>query len=632
MANNNRTKIKFPGFAGYLSRMDKVDNFPEISPTRLSSSPIELLSFDELLSQDTTSAAANASQGPQGNKNTVRLPPSCPWRCPSPQKKTMAHWHNDTNNGFPANPNSLLNGDFPESNVRGTAMPVGDMDNTNRNIAGVTSDVRPGATERDIFAYLDGLEDVEPPSDKDMGGKLVYGKRWFAVRSASSSIKAESNAGMNDTDSEDVDMDEEETIHDVIVVSSGKGSQALGQNCTVHAKNVTVGTSSGNTTVILSSSSETQPEDQRGRQGNNGRRDRVARQPSSEKDYIPSHSSGEETEIREDEHQTEYESPVPTPTKKQFKQKGKQKGAYYYFATGLHMGKGNMKKDFPGSIHRCPAKLKGYRWLRCGPRRYDRHYVATRKDPFPGNKDPEGYATIAPVYKDIVYNRSNMIVQQSDELDLEGSCVYGSLYEVSEEDSRAIVAETLKWNYKPAMVTVIPLEKDLSSVEPGLAGSMPLILREIPGEDGKNSTVEACTYLVDGKGWHLPWRQPDINCGGHMEVGRLRDHERTAMVDYMYIYNLDNPPSNTPYPLPQFALDRRNEIPRPLSNDFQPQVYPEPYMKALRDVFFDMLFDGMTPLWYVNEVLRPWVKDLPDWPHPHGKRDVKKEDDEELYD
>ncbi|KAK8009428.1 hypothetical protein PG991_011979 [Apiospora marii] len=50
--------------------------------------------------------------------------------------------------------------EFPGSKVRGTAMPVGDMNNTNCNIAGVIPDGRPIATEKDIVAFLDGLKDT----------------------------------------------------------------------------------------------------------------------------------------------------------------------------------------------------------------------------------------------------------------------------------------------------------------------------------------------------------------------------------------------------------------------------------------------------------------------------------------
>ncbi|KAK7911425.1 hypothetical protein PG985_013906 [Apiospora marii] len=636
MASTNRPKVEMYSFAGYLSRMSRLDNFPEItSPTRVRSRPVELLSFDELLSRDTAAAVTNDLPVPQGNNKTARLPVSCRWCLPPPQIGNMAHWRSDAHDGFPANPDLLWHKDCPESKVRGTAMPVGDMSNTNLNIADIKSHARPAATEKDIVAFLDGLEDVEPNSDKDMGGNLVYGKRYLAARSASTSIKTEDDFSVNDTDS-DVDMDKEETIDDVIMVSSGKSAQAPGQNGPVHAKDATAGTSSGDTTVVLSSSPEPQPEDQQGRRGNNGRRGRAAAPPpSSENEYLPSHSSGEETEeVREDDHQSEDESPAPTNAKKQ-PPKQKEVKKYYYFATGLYMSKEKMEKAFPDAIYVCRAKLKGYRWLRCGPRRYDLNYLATGYDPFPGDQDPEGYATIAPVYTNRVYDRTNTIVQQSNELDLEGSCVYGSLYEVSVKVSGGIMAETMKWKYRPTMVTVFPLEKDRGSMEPELAGSMPLILREIPGDDGTLTTVLACTYLVDGTGWHLPWRQPDINCGGHMEVGRLRDHERPAMLPYMRAYNQDIPPSNTPYPLPQFALERRHEIPRPLSNDYLPQVDPDPYLKELRDVFYDMLFDHETPLWYVNEVLRPWVKDLPDWPHAHGKRNMMKkeeEDDENIYD
>ncbi|KAK7954458.1 hypothetical protein PG988_015152 [Apiospora saccharicola] len=506
----------------------------------------------------------------------------------------------DASNGLPANKISLVPKDFSESNVSGTTMTVGEMNNTNTNIT---------ATQKEIFAFLDGLEDVDPPTVKDMGN-LVYGWRYIAAHSASCSIKAENNS--------DVDMDEVETIHDEIKVTlSDNSTEILSENATEIVLD--------NSTEILSSGPEAQAEDRQGGRGRGrGRGGGRARLHSSENDDFPSRSSGEETE-----------SPAPILAEVHGKQKEEEHYKYYYFATGLHMAKVNMEKDFPGSVYICLAKLKGYRWLLCGPRHYDFAYLANG---IGKERDPEGYATIAPVYKDIEYDRTDRIVRQSDELDLEGSCVYGSLYEVSIEAVQAITADTLKLDYMPKMIKAITLEKDRTSLEPELAGSMPLIMREKLDLNGDPITVDACTYLVDGVRYHLPWRKPDIDCGGHMEVGRLRDYERAAMLPYMRAYNMDCPASNTPYPLPQFALDRRNENPRPLSHDNQPAFRKhKAYLENLRDVFSGMLFDGQTPLWYVNEVLRPWVNDLEEglekWPHPHSERDrVSKVEDEGLYD
>lgn len=626
MASKNRANSKLPSFAGFLSRLGKLDNLPDYtSSSRLSSSPVDLLSFDELLSQGNTVAASpNHSQGLQGNNNNcVALPTSCRWRTPQPPRRNiMAHWRNDTTCALPANPTSLKTEDFSESSMRSTATSVDDTNNTNRDIA--------SATEREIYAFLDSLKDIDPFTDTDMGGSLVYGRRHRAARSASISIKSENSTILIDSDPDDVDMDEE-TILDFITVSSHMASHAPGQDGDVPAEIAKADNSSDNSFVASSSSSEPQAEDQPSRQGSKGYRGRRARLPSSEEEFLAGQSSGAETEVREDD----QEPPAPMPATKpheQTEEKEEQERKYYYFATGLHMSRKKMREEVPAAAYLCPAKLKGWRWLICGPRRFDLNYVATSKDPFNDSRDPEGYATIAPVYKDVVYDRAGRTLHHSDELDLEGSCVYGSLYELDREAARVVEAGSLRWECKPTMVNILPLEKDRASMEPELAGSMPLLLREMPGLGGAPITVEACTYRVDGKRWHLPWRQPDINCGGHMEVGRLRDHERAAMLPYMRAYNMDCPPVNTPYPLPQFALDRRYEVPRPLSNDHQPQVYRTPYMDELRDIFFDMLFDGVTPLWYVNEVLRPWVRGLAEWPHPHSKRDEVVDDSSSLYD
>ncbi|KAK8035308.1 hypothetical protein PG993_010303 [Apiospora rasikravindrae] len=666
MSGNDHPKNELYSFARYLLRLDTLDtssNNPP-PPPRRGSNPVELLTFDELLSRHEIVTSANSnddSQDPQSNKDVVPLPTP---RRRLPQSNTMAHWRgNAANPGSPNHSNSLLPENAMESSPHGTLM-TGDANNTNNNIATAASDSRPAAAPSDILAYLDGLDDVEPPGDKNMGGSLVYGMRYRNAASAPTG----GHRGTDGDNDDDVVMVDDEPVHDCITVSSDSGSQAPSHEGGVHARNATAGNSLNNTilissdsdhTIVISSdtSSRSTEEGQQSRQGNDGNRGQ--NHPSS--DYKPSSDiasdDAADTVILEDDDETEKEdspdptprqqpqhhyhaeekqekSPTPIPMQRRDHSEEQQEGKFYYFATGLHMEKKTMKADFPSSKYICPAKLKGFRWLICGPRRNSPWYFGTavkdygQEDPFT-NQDPEGYATIAPVYKDMVYDDedSSKIIGRSNELDREGSCVYGALYEVSEATLQALTTRTLQWDYKPVTVPVIPLERDHTSLEPEYAGSMPLILRDMCGDGpGSPTIVQANTYAVDGTEWHLPWRAPDPNCGGHMEMGRVRDHERAAMIPYMRLYNADWPPVHTPYPLPQFAIDRRDAEPRPLSNDLESRIYREPYMDSLRDMFHKMLFDCETPLWYINEALRPWVDGMAWWPHPHSERECARAD------
>ncbi|KAK7967817.1 uncharacterized protein PG986_002094 [Apiospora aurea] len=622
-------------------------NDPPPPPWRRNN-PVELLSFDELLSRNdtvsVTKANADESQDPQSNEDVV--PMLISWYH-LPQRNIMADWRgNAANHGFPNQSNSLLPENAMNSNPHGTSFTgFGDTDNTNRNsIATTASGNRPAAAESDILAYLDGLEDINPPGDKNMGGSLVYGKHYRNAASAPGGAQR----GMDGSNDDDVDMEDEEPILECITVSSDSGSQAPGHDGGGRARNVSAGTSLSNSilissdserTIIISSDSgsqRTEESQQQSRQGN----DKSHGQAHPSSDYEPPRSGvpsdDADTVILDSTDETEKEeSPSPAPIQQlpqhHSSDEEEQEGKFYYFATGLHMEKKTMKADFPSSKYICPAKLKGFRWLICGPRRNTPNHFGTavkdygQEDPFT-NQDPEGYATIAPVYKDMVYDANNQIVSHSNDLDREDSCVYGALYEVSEATLRSLTARTRQWEYTPVTVPVIPLERDYTSLEPEYAGSMPLILRDMCSGPGPRTIIPASTYIIDGTKWHLPWRAPDPACGGHMEMGRVRDHERAAMVPYLRRYNADWPPVHTPLPLTPIRprSPRRRAaalVPRPRGPGL-----PGAYMDQLRDLFHKMLFDGETPLWYVNEVLRPWVDGMPRWPHPHSERERARTD------
>ncbi|KAK8058381.1 hypothetical protein PG994_008829 [Apiospora phragmitis] len=192
MSGNGRSGNGLHSFADFLARLDTPNAFSDNAPPlRQSSNPIEFLSFDEFLSRrDTLAVANNNSQKPQGKKNAVALPMS---RQHLQQRNIMADWRGNTNDRSPNHHStSLLPENVMESDLRSTSMTGGDMNNTtnNNNIATATSDNSPVSdTERDIFAFLDGLDDVDPPNDKNMG--VFYGRHY---RNASSALTASSAA------------------------------------------------------------------------------------------------------------------------------------------------------------------------------------------------------------------------------------------------------------------------------------------------------------------------------------------------------------------------------------------------------------------------------------------------------
>ncbi|KAK8100352.1 hypothetical protein PG999_010726 [Apiospora kogelbergensis] len=662
-----------------------------------SNHPPELLSFDESLLRGNNSATTNNPQGQQNNGNTGPLPtayrPSLQRNTMAhghgdassrlPASHPNLPLHEGVTESSPH--------DTPMTGVMNTTTPINYSAASDRNSSNnLALDIHPTAVMRDdsIETYLDSLPDVELPSGKNsMGGHRAYDpRRRFGRHAMALVVDADSdedripmpnpefaNHNIDDshryqtsdvrgggdnggaTERQTNDVNDGEPILDCIVVPSDSGSEATHRG---DGRATTAGTDLENSIVIPSddeSSSDVQVTGvRRRRQGNDdysqSQHISISSSSSSSSDPAgrrlersseasfkePSEASSEDDDIemkdagngpQEKKEKPPAHEPAALPEQEQEPKK------CHYFATGVLMDQKKMKAEFPEAKYLCLAKLKGYRWLICGPRRRDLPTInsdnlimSPSASPPPGSiqdfvlnensavqdggQDPEGYATIAPVYRHMHGINDNIGQKQ----DLEGSCVYGALYEVSEAVAEAIRVYTMGWSaYSPLTVSVIPLERDLWSVEPEMAGTMPLALREL------EPIPEACTYVVDSTQWHMPWRAPDWKCGGTMELGRVRDHERAAMIPYMKTYNADYPHFRPPYPLPEFARLRRDTDPVPLSADLQPRVYDREYMDALRSLFHTLLFDRFTPLWYVNEALRPWVQDLEWWPMPHQK-------------
>ncbi|KAK8003402.1 hypothetical protein PG989_003121 [Apiospora arundinis] len=685
MADNNISRDKIYNFDSFIGRLDEFTSvYDQQTPSRL------------LSRRDSSAIANNGAQDQQSNISTVTSPTLQNSPSQGSTRAHLRRDKNDrfpasqSNSLLPhvAEPNrsnTSMTG-IVNNNTAGDS-----IDNNDITTNGAYS---PAAREEAIKAYLDSLPNIDPPNADSlkgkniMGSKHIYGPPRDHGRHAMSLFLDEdededmippsnsNHANLNTDDGSrhpisDVHRggndagvrgkeSEEETLLDCIMVTSEAGSEVASRNDSARpGSSATPGSSLDNSILI---SSDDSPEIQvigvrqsnRGSDGNHRRHISIS-SSSSALSEVPTENVDavmldDETEVQDDEaevldndHSQQLKEelvtpqlmpqPVALPEQQHQSENEEQKPKSYYFATGELMDRIKMRKRFPQAKYLCLAKLKGYRWLICGPRRCDPLTVgvnaasdpndssssfapiardfANQNDVFsPSNKEPEGYATIAPVYK----NKTGTNRKNGQELDLERSCVYGSLYEASEDVFQSINAWHMNWSeFTPFTVPVNLLVRDVASIIPEMAGTMPPVLREL------EPICHACTYIVDGSRWHLPWRAPDWRSGGHMELGRLRDHERDAMVPYMQRYNADWPHARPPYMLPDFARLRRDNDPEPLSYDLQPRTYRGPYMDALRELFREMLFGRETPLWYVNEVLRPWANELEWWPEPHAK-------------
>ncbi|RYP04436.1 hypothetical protein DL764_004447 [Monosporascus ibericus] len=332
----------------------------------------------------------------------------------------------------------------------------------------------------------------------------------------------------------------------------------------------------------------------------------------------------------------------------------------YFFAYGRYFDKDQMKKALPEATHVGLAKVNGYRWLLCGPRRDG------IPRPRPTISSPEGRATITPAPASagcVVYGR---LYQVRDGARLEAFARARAAFEDDYElAALAPTAETTLLSPPPA---------DDRAKDPAFA-HLPTPLRAVSTLPGRR--VRA--FVVDPARYHMPWRGPfarplhfravtvptaDVAAVAddrdNDDVGSLRDEERAAARDYVVARleklrraKLDPVIAARPLPPNPFpGLEARRPGRTPLSSDAQPRAglseqdddeteedpndededggaeadgvgnddgwlgenetvdqtgESENYLLLLNRGVAAAVIEGLLPQWYINEVLRPWV-------------------------
>ncbi|RYP00127.1 hypothetical protein DL763_001056 [Monosporascus cannonballus] len=180
----------------------------------------------------------------------------------------------------------------------------------------------------------------------------------------------------------------------------------------------------------------------------------------------------------------------------------------YFFAYGRYFDRDQMEKALPEAAHVGLAKVSGYRWLLCGPRRDG------VPPPDPAVSSPEGRATITPAPASagcVVYGRLYLVRDGARlEAFARARAAFGDDYELAALAPAAAEATLL----------LAPPPADARARDPAFA-HLPTPLRAVSALPGRR--VRA--FVVDPARYHMPWRGPFAR-PLHFRV-RAREHAAT---------------------------------------------------------------------------------------------------------
>ncbi|RYP47078.1 hypothetical protein DL768_006805 [Monosporascus sp. mg162] len=162
----------------------------------------------------------------------------------------------------------------------------------------------------------------------------------------------------------------------------------------------------------------------------------------------------------------------------------------YFFAYGRYLNMDQMKKALPEATYVGLAKVSGYRWLLCGPRRDG------IPPPHPAVSSPEGRATITPAPASA------------------GCVVYGRLYLVRDGARlEALARARAAFGDDYGLAALLAPSAETTLLAPPPAGDrardpafahLPTPLRAVSALPGRR--VRA--FVVDPARYHMPWRGP----------------------------------------------------------------------------------------------------------------------------